>query len=503
MLYIDQPTQVGFSYDVLANYTTNLVTDNFQRLKEDAPIPEQNATFLVGTYPSNDGNSTSPGTRNAAIAFWHFAQVWFQEFPGYHPHDSRVSIATESYGGRYGPGFAAFFEEQNEKIRNGTWDGDEGTRYILDLDTLLIINGCVDRRVQWPSYPQQAYNNTYGLQTVNRTIFDAMTDAFARPGGCRDQIDDCRALARAYDPANTGANASVNHVCAAAETYCSLHIRNGYTNHSGRNYYDIGQLNPDPFTFSFYVGWLNQPHVQAALGVPLNFTQSNSAVGRAFTAIGDYARPGWLEDLAYVLDRGVKVALVYGDRDYACNWMGGEAVSLAIPHGGAESFAAAGYTPILTGDDAGSDGGDNAGDGGGGLVRQHGNLSFSRVFQAGHEVPAYQPETAYAIFSRVLADRDVATGRIDTAADGSYSTEGPSDTLAVRNEPPEPELMFCYLYDIGSTCTEEQVAAVGNGSAVVRHWVVKDANSTRRFPGLFDDDGEVGGGAAPPASTEL
>jgi uridylate kinase len=33
---------------------------------------------------------------------------------------------------------------------------------------------------------------------------------------------------------------------------------------------------------------------------------------------------GYLEDLAYVLDSGIKVALVYGDGDYACNWIGGK-----------------------------------------------------------------------------------------------------------------------------------------------------------------------------------
>lgn len=478
MLFLDQPTQVGFSYDVLANYTNNFVTGEIERLDESAEVWEQNATFRVGTYPSQDRNSTARGTRNAAIAMWHFAQVWFQEFPGYHPKDSRISIATESYGGRYGPGFASFFQEQNEKIINGTWNGTEGTQHILNLDTLLIINGCIDRKVQWPSYPQQAYNNTYGLKTINQSVFEDMTDAFTRPGGCRDQIDDCRALAIEYDPDNTGINETVNHVCATAESWCSANIRDGYLNYSGRNYYDIGQKDPDPFTFPFYVGWLNQPHVQAALGVPLNFTQSNGAVSSTFRGIGDYPRPGWLEDLAYLLERGIKVALVYGDRDYACNWFGGEAVSLAIDWEGGDDFAGAGYAPIRANESYV-----------GGQVRQYGNLSFSRVYDAGHEVPAYQPETAYAIFTRALFNRDIATGEVGTAVNASYATEGPSDTLAFRNELPEPEIMFCYVYDLG-TCTDDQIAAIENGTAVIKHWIVKDANSMRRFPELFDEDGD-------------
>jgi carboxypeptidase C (cathepsin A) len=72
-----------------------------------------------------------------------------------------------------------------------------------------------------------------------------------------------------------------------------------------------------------------------------------------------------------LLKRGVKVALVYGDKDYQCNWLGGEAISLAL---GSSDFHKAGYANIET----------NASYVGG-LVRQYGNLSFSRIFQAGHE----------------------------------------------------------------------------------------------------------------------
>lgn len=87
---------VGFSYDSLQNYTINLITDERTDLAADEPIPEQNATFLVGTGFSTNGNRTTRGTRNSAVALWHFAQVWFQEFPGYHPHDSRISFASQS-----------------------------------------------------------------------------------------------------------------------------------------------------------------------------------------------------------------------------------------------------------------------------------------------------------------------------------------------------------------------------------------------------------------------
>ncbi|ETN39102.1 uncharacterized protein HMPREF1541_05324 [Cyphellophora europaea CBS 101466] len=480
MLFLDQPVQVGFSYDVLTNITTNLVSGDITLLNDTDPLPDQNATFLTGTYPSQDGNSTALGSRNAAIALWHFAQTWFQEFPFYRPTDQKISLATESYGGRYGPAFFAFFEEQNQKIANGSFTDDDGEMFILNLDTLLIINGCIDRQVMYPSYPHIAYNNTYGIQTVNETIYQQMLDAYYGPGGCRDQIDACRAQAALSDPDDTGSNSTLNALCASAENFCSSRVRGPYLDVSGRNYYDFATLDPDPLPPPFYEGYLNQPHVQAALGTPLNWTQSSSPVGAAFRSIGDYVRPGWLEDLAYLLDNGIKVTLMYGDRDYACNWIGGEAVSLAIPHASAAEFASAGYAPLMANDSYE-----------GGMVRQHGNLSFARVYEAGHEVPFYQPETAYRVFTRSLFNVDVATGETSTV-DGEYSSIGPEDSWGHRNESPEQPLQYCYVLDPGATCTPEQVEGVENGTAVVRSWIVVDGNSSVLFPDVVGDGGAGG-----------
>lgn len=473
MLYIDQPVQVGLSYDTLQNVTLDLVSGDVELLNSTSPIPEQNATFLVGTYPSEVANHTAIGSINGAHALWHFAQIWFQEFPAYKPNNSKVSIATESYGGRYGPAYAAFFEEQNQKIENGTWNEANET-HIIHLDTLILINSCIDRQVQWPSYPHIAYNNTYGIQSVNETIYNQMVAAYYGEGGCRDRINNCRALAVESDPTQRGLNATVNAVCRDAESFCDSTVRDPYLEYSGRNYYDIATLDPDPNPPSFFQGFLNQAWVQEALGVPLNWSESSSVVSAAFRQIGDYNRPGWLEDLSYLLDNGVKIAMIYGDRDYACNWIGGEAVSLALNYTYTSDFHAAGYTAITTNSSYE-----------GGQVRQHGNFSFSRVYQAGHEVPAYQPETAYRIFSRVMSNLDIATGEVDVGSNQTYSTTGPVDTFAIMNDPPPQPLQFCYTLALESTCTEEQVDAILNGTAVTRDWIVEDANSTALFPGLF------------------
>lgn len=315
MLYLDQPVQVGLSYDELTNVTVSSV-NGVEVADFSNGVPEQNNTFYVGTYGSQNRNLTTQGTENSARALWNFAQVWFQEFPGYKPNDNRISIATESYGGRYGPGFAAYFQEQNDKILNGTADWDtDNQMHILHLDTLLIINGCIDRLVQWPGYPKMAFNNTYGIKAYNQSRYDEVLDNLNREGGCLTQIEECRNLSVVYDPTNQGFNTSVNSVCQAAETFCTEHIRDPYFD-TDLNYYDVSAPGAASFPFPWYEGWLNQPHVQSGLGVPINWTQSNSAVAAAFRGIGDYPRPGWKEDLGYLLDSGIKVALVYGDRDY-------------------------------------------------------------------------------------------------------------------------------------------------------------------------------------------
>ena len=91
--------------------------------------------------------------------------------------------------------------------------------------------------------------------------------------------------------------------------------------------------------------------------------------------------------------------MVYGDRDYRCNWLGGEAAALAAKYKHADRFRDAKYEDLKTN-----------GSYVGGEVKQYGGFSFSRIFEAGHGVSAYQPETVYRVFERAMFGLDVATG---------------------------------------------------------------------------------------------
>lgn len=215
-------------------------------------------------------------------------------------------------------------------------------------------------------------------------------------------------------------------------------------------------------------GFLNRYETQKALGVPVNHTWGSPVVARAFEKTSDIVKGGQLEQLGYILSKGVHVTLFYGDRDFACNWVGGERYSLNIPWQHQTQFKEAGYTPLIYASPYLQSGG---------LTRQYGNLSFTRVYQAGHMIPSYQPEAAYRIFMRSITGKDIATGEVDLYEYASthkeqYSTSGPSDTWHMKNDVlPQPPRQ-CYILDIPSRCTAEEAGWIMDGTAIVKDWIL-------------------------------
>jgi hypothetical protein len=83
MIYIDQPVQVGYSYDALVNGTIELVASPFYYKPSNfsqSGVPETNLTFLTGTFASQNP-ANAPNTTMAAAPFiWQFMQTWMQEY---------------------------------------------------------------------------------------------------------------------------------------------------------------------------------------------------------------------------------------------------------------------------------------------------------------------------------------------------------------------------------------------------------------------------------------
>jgi carboxypeptidase C (cathepsin A) len=108
MLYIDQPVQTGFSYDVLLK-------------------------TAKGVTASQNAFQTAQTTGIAARTLWIFTQAFMTEFPMYKPKAKSLSIWSTSYGGRWAPSFGAYFLRRSAKKMDN--------EVPLKIDTIGIVNG--------------------------------------------------------------------------------------------------------------------------------------------------------------------------------------------------------------------------------------------------------------------------------------------------------------------------------------------------------------------------
>lgn len=252
----------------------------------------------------------------------------------------------------------------------------------------------------------------------------------------------------------------MNKVCSNAQQLCSG-LLSPYIS-TNRSVYDIRQELPDVIPSGDYMEYLNYASVQQSIGARINYTESNLDVQTEFISTGDAIRGTQLDDLAYLLTLGVRVAIINGDADYICNWVGGEAVSLKLASSVpayASAFPAAGYADIIVNSSYV-----------GGAVRQYGNLSFSRIYDAGHMVPAYQPETAFTLFTRIIEGTDLRTGELIEDINTFYTT-GSRNATHTNKEPSSTPSPTCWIRKIADSCSSEQIAEIEQGNGVVLNGV--------------------------------
>ncbi|KAK0640931.1 serine carboxypeptidase [Cercophora newfieldiana] len=489
MLFIDQPNQVGFSYDTPTNGSTDLYSGNTTAFPQGLPKDRPPAAFLNGTFASLNPNNTANSTKVAGVAIWHMLQGFLDAFPEYNPPVNRplgVNLFAESYGGKYGPVFAETWEEQNAKHRNGSLTN---STLEINLVSLGIVNGCVDDIIQDPYYTSMAVNNTYGLQLLTPVRAKMANGTFYQRGGCRELTMQCRNQSSTLDPNDPVASEATNNLCRRATETCNNLIE-PYLE-TRRSVYDLAHVTPASFPPNFYVEYLNSRPVQEAIGSIVNYTDTSAAVYSAFLSTGDWVRDAIVPKLAALLTRGVRIGLIYGDRDYICNWLGGEAISLSIASsaGGAyaASFPAAGYAPIIVNNTYI-----------GGVVRQFGNLSFSRIYQAGHFVPAYQPETAFQVFARIITGTSVSTGAtIDLS---NFNTTGAAAASSSLSLPPSPTVT-CWVRSMQSTCPTDAVQSILKGQGVIINGAWYPASSD--WPGATKTASSTGTSSTPTSSPTL
>lgn len=495
IIFIDQPNQAGFSFDRLVNGSLDLASSSVTFPPSGAPASQPGYIYLNGTFSSNDGTATANTTEIAARTMWHMLQGFLGAFPQYNPAVTSnttqsgpvgVNLFTESYGGKYGPLFAAHFESQNALRQAGKLPKNKTLE--IRLASLGIMQGCVDDLVQAKYYPIFANNNPYGIKALSLVDQQNAASSYLGAEGCQQQIQACRSAVYAKDSANEGDVASVNQVCKDAQITCYETVVGPYMS-SGRSVYDITQMNPSPFPPSTYLEYLNTAEVQTAIGVAINYTESNIAISKAFSQTGDYERGNQVSQLAYLLALGVRVALVYGDRDYICNWLGGEAVSFAIA-GQSPAYApfySAGYADIVVNSSYV-----------GGVVRQYGNLSFSRIYDAGHLIPAYQPETAFTVFTRIIMGTDMSLGE---SVDLSTYTSNGTANATYTNKAPDSAEPTCWIRNVNSTCTDDQRNMLLKGDGAIINGILYDKPSDWHAPASSVSVEAGYPGTIPPAMT--
>lgn len=472
LLYVDQPNQVGFSYDTRKNGSLDLLNSTIFFPPSRVPPGRSASTYLNGTFSSNNFNTTANTTETAAHAIWHMLQAFLSTFPQYNPGTKinntqpgvvGVNLFTESYGGKYGPAFAALWERQNQ-LRKSTPLSQSKTLEVR-LESVGIIQGCVDDLVQGRFYPMFANNNTYSIRAISLGDQQASANSFLSADGCQQLIQSCRTAAASMDSEDVGDVAAVNQKCRTAQYSCNNNLLGPFIK-SGRDVYDITQRTPNSFPPRTYLEYLNLADVQLAIGAAVNYTETNAAVANAFLQTGDYERGNQITQMAYLLSLGVRVALIYGDRDFICNWAGGEAVSYSIAAQAPKysPFYLAGYADIVVNNSYV-----------GGVVRQYGNLSFSRIYNAGHLVPAYQPETAFTVFTRIIMGSDISLGGpIDLS---SFSSNGTANAT-FTNLAPATAKPLCYIRNIPDSCTDEQKELIRQGEGTIINGVwYKDSSN--------------------------
>ncbi|KAI0750636.1 Alpha/Beta hydrolase protein [Daedaleopsis nitida] len=209
-------------------------------------------------------------TRAAAPPFWQAFQVRFEssEFSKFQSRQFILSVA-------YGPAFVTYFNEQNDKIRDGTLS--DGFR-----SHVLACSGWFDPVIHNQAFVDFAtYTPGYG-QLQSDDVIEAINDAYYRMGGCKEQLSNCTKAGRGEESYK---------ICYDVDVFC------------------------------YYEQFLEDPDILEKIGAESPYVRCASPdVERLFNSTGDDGRtlPPELSKLA---DSGMKILIWVA---LALDWYGQE-----------------------------------------------------------------------------------------------------------------------------------------------------------------------------------
>ncbi|GLB39568.1 putative serine carboxypeptidase [Lyophyllum shimeji] len=319
------------------------------------------------------GTDTVNSTQSAAPFVWKAFQILFesQQFSKYQSRE--FIFATESYGGHYGPAFVTYFDEQNTKIRSGSLQGEE-----VVVSALMINNGWYDPLLQNKAYVDFAINAPGYGQLQSDSVIKQINESYYKPNGCKDQEEACYAA---------GNSAASNSICLDADNFC---IEKVFVPAVGdRDSYDLRQNSSALFPPEYYVDFLTQPSIQQKIGAEVTYGECPDPPYELFVRTGDDART-LLPQLGALANSGLKILIWAGDADINCNWLGGHASVLAMEWYGKARLNSTPFSNMTIGGKTVA------------AIQNVDNFSFATVYEAGHEVPAFQPEASLEIFRQVI-----------------------------------------------------------------------------------------------------
>lgn len=351
MIWLDQPTTVGFSYGAA----------------EDEDFDESDAGENL---------------------YW-FLQGFLEKHPEFGGRE--FFLTGESYGGHYVPG-AAHYIWQQSRLGNPS----PGARAI-NLQGIAIGNGWTDPVVQY-KHQGDILDNEYNVTLLTEQQVEQFEKDMPT---CIEMTTACQERFAARDANRTG-------ICNDAQAFCYDKIVGPFREfNTGRNPYDIREK-CDWVDFGFCGGvpsleaFLNQTKVLEYVHAAGPWVAGSDTVGYDFMVWGDYssAVDDYVKDL---LDGGIRVLLYVGDADTMCNWGGNKAWIDALPWSGKDAFNAAEERAFLSRDPL-----DTAAPVvEAGTARSFENLALVRIYNAGHMVPTHQPAVSLDLINRFFRNEAI------------------------------------------------------------------------------------------------
>ncbi|KAH8835866.1 alpha/beta-hydrolase [Flagelloscypha sp. PMI_526] len=297
--------------------------------------------------------------------------------------------------------FITYFNAKNADIDSGK---DTGLK--IKFSAVAISDGKHDALIQYGALAGFASNAPGYGPLQNQSVIDQMNAAYLGPNGCQSKLEECVSAPRTK---------AGDKICNDAYDGCERSVLNIAA--GGLDKSDLRQTNDaaSPFPPDYYQTFLSSSTTQKAIGSIGKFSACNGTIKDMFDQAGDLARSS-LPTLGALVDTHLPFLIWAGDADIKASWVGVHECVAQMPWYGNTTFNATTMVPFTIDGTAVAE------------VKAVGNLSFARVYGAGHAMPAFQPKVALEIFAQFIKGQpfqNVTAGTsASTSPSGSSSNSG-------------------------------------------------------------------------------